>query len=145
MQGVLSLIRRFWLLLVGILVIALIATAFFVGRHTVYQTHPELSNLEQATLILNKVGKLIELPQNEYPQMATIEDADSVRDAQPFLINAQNGDILIVYASAQTALLYRPSTNKLIAVGPVSSEEPSLPEPSEPEVIENENATTTEE
>lgn len=117
----LSLLRRFWLLLVGILFIVFIAAAFFFGRHSVYQAHPELTGTEQATAALTKVSKLIELPQGEVPQMATIEDAESVKTAQPFLANAQNGDILIVYASAQTALLYRPSTNKLIAVGPVDN------------------------
>ena len=54
--------------------------------------------------------------------MATINDAASAKKAQPFLANAQNGDVLIAYPNAQTALLYRPSNNKLIAVGPVNTE-----------------------
>ena len=141
--SLLSLIRRFWLPLVVVVVVALIAGAFFIGRHSVYQTHPELSSTEQAAAILTKVGTLIELPQGEAPQMATIEDAPSLKATQPFLANAQNGDVLIVYASAQMALLYRPSQNKLIAVGPVNSEQPSLPSP--PEETETNHATTTEE
>ena len=140
----LSLIRRFWLPIISILVVILIAAAFFFGRHSVYQAHPELSSTEQAAAILAKVGTLIELPQGEAPQMATIDDAESAKVVQPFLSSAQNGDILIVYASAQIALLYRPSANKLIAVGPITNEQPSITPP-EPEVIEDENATTTDE
>ena len=144
MSSVLLFIRRFWLPLTLIVIVALVATAFFFGRHSVYQAHPELSGAEQAVALLEKVGSLIELPQGEMPQMATIEDAESVKSVQPFLANAQNGDILIVYASAQTALLYRPSTNKLIAVGPVTNEQPSLPAtPEIEEDIETDNATTT--
>lgn len=137
-------IRRFWLAILLLVILALVAGAFFFGRHSVYQAHPELSGAEQATAVLAKVAKLIELPQGEMPQMATIEDAESVKTLQPFLVNAQNGDILIVYATAQTALLYRPSTNKLIAVGPVTNEQPSLPAtPEVEEEIKTDNATTT--
>ena len=137
-----SFLRRFWLPLIIVIVLALIAGAFLFGRHSVYQAHPELTGAEQATAVLTKVSKLIELPQGEAPQMATIEDAESVKTVQPFLANAQNGDILIVYSSAQIALLYRPSENKLIAVGPVTNDQPAAPTPviEEPET---DNATTT--
>jgi hypothetical protein len=148
MQFVLSNIRRFLLpLLIGIGIV-LILGAFFLGRHMVYQAHPELSGQEKATAVLAKVEKLIELPQGEAPQMATIEDAASVKTAQPFLANAQNGDVLIVYASAETALLYRPSTNKLIAVGPVDTSQPKqqvttpAPEPQKTATT-TDHATTT--
>ncbi len=146
MQSVLATIRRFLFpLLIGSGIV-LVLGAFFLGRYMVYQAHPELSGQEKATAVLAKVEKLIELPQGEAPQMATIEDAESVKTAQPFLANAQNGDILIVYASAQTALLYRPSTNKLIAVGPVDNSAPkeqvSVPAP-EPTATSTDHATTT--
>lgn len=143
MRSVISFFRRFWLPIALVLGIALIAAAFFLGRQSVYQSHPELSNQEQAQVILEKVGKLIQLPQGEFPQMATIEDAESVRAAQPFLREATNGDILIVYGQAQIALLYRPSENKLIAVGPVSADTSAPIVEEEPEVIEEDNATTT--
>ncbi|MDR3547796.1 MAG: hypothetical protein P4M11_05960 [Candidatus Pacebacteria bacterium] len=71
---------------------------------------------------MQKVGELIQLPQGGTPTMATITNASAVKSEQPFLANAENGDVLIVYTNAQTAMLYRPSTNKLIAVGPVTSQ-----------------------
>ena len=114
-------IHRFFipiLLLVGIILLAL---AFELGRYTVYQAHPELSSEDQAAQILTKVSALIQLPQDEAPQIATINNAASAKAGQPFLVNAENGDVLIVYSNAGQALLYRPSTDKLIAVGPVAS------------------------
>lgn len=114
-------IRRFffWICLAAALL--LIALAFALGRWSVYSAHPELLGAEQASQILANVGKLIQLPASETPTMATINDAASAKKAQPFLANAENGDILIVYQNAAEALLYRPSTDKLIAVGPVDS------------------------
>ena len=53
------------------------------------------------------------------PTMAIINNATSVKKIQPFLIHANDGDVLIVYQSAGEAILYRPSNNKLISVGPI--------------------------
>lgn len=150
MKSLRTFVRRFWLPLVIVATVLIVGSAFLVGRYSVYQLHPELSDAERAQGVLIKVSKLIELPQGELPQMATIEDAASVKSAQPFLISAQNGDILIVYTQAQTALLYRPSLNKLIAVGPISSEEPApvakkAPVQEVKQKSETTNATSTEE
>ncbi|MFZ1074751.1 MAG: hypothetical protein WAN50_00025 [Minisyncoccia bacterium] len=115
-NSILRFARRsaFW-----IAVILALGASFWLGRYTVYRTHPELSGAEQAAQILANVGKLIQLP-NETPTMATIKDAGSAKRGQPFLVNAENGDILIVYQNPPEALLYRPSTDKLINVGPVN-------------------------
>ncbi|MHB8392546.1 MAG: hypothetical protein ACYDBH_23685 [Acidobacteriaceae bacterium] len=123
-----ALIRRFirfvrayllWSTILAMLVV--IALAFEAGRYSVYHAHPEFSRAEQAQAILEKVGHLIQLPQGETPTLATVSDASAVKKGQPFLSNAADGDILIVYPNAAEALLYRPSTDKLIAVGPVNS------------------------
>lgn len=116
--------RRFLFMVVILAAIAILAGAYELGRMSVYQAHPELSRTEQANAILAKVGKLIKLPTGEIPQMATINDAEGAKKAQPFLINAENGDVLIVYQNAGEALLYRPSSNMLIAVGPVDTAAP---------------------
>lgn len=124
-------ISRFFLWILIVLALALLALAFEGGRYTVYRAHPELSGVEQANEVLKKVGSLIQLPSGETPTMATINDAVSAKKAQPFLVNALNGDILIVYQNAAEAILYRPSSNKLIAVGPVNNagaQEVALPE-----------------
>ncbi|MHB8860609.1 MAG: hypothetical protein ACYC48_02640 [Minisyncoccota bacterium] len=113
-------VRAYLLWSTALAMLVVIALAFEAGRYSVYRTHPEFSRAEQAQAILEKVGHLIQLPQGETPTMATISDASAVKKGQPFLSNAANGDILIVYSNAAEALLYRPSTDKLIAVGPVN-------------------------
>ena len=50
---------------------------------------------------------------------AIINDATLVKKTHPFFVNADNGDVLIVYQSAGEAILYRPSTDKLVSVGSI--------------------------
>ena len=121
MRTIFSIFRRYFLLIIIVVVLAALAAAYELGRASVYRAYPELSSAEQATAVLAKVSALIQLPSGETPTIASITDAASASKTQPFLANAQNGDILIVYAQAKTAYLYRPSTNKLIAVGPIAS------------------------
>ncbi len=116
-------LRRYRGPIVLVLFLALLAGSFALGRYSVYRAHPELAGQDQAAAVLAKVGQLMQLPQGENPSMARVTDAAQVRQAQPFLSEAQNDDILIIYQRAGTAILYRPSTNKLIAVGPVTAQQ----------------------
>ena len=76
----------------------------------------ERLNPEEIQKLLKTVGKLILLPEGE-PLIAAIQDASSLKQAQPFFASSENGDQLLVYADK--AFIYRPSADKLINVGPV--------------------------
>jgi len=67
--------------------------------------------------LLVKVGKLILLPQDEDPLVATIQDVEALVKDAPFYSDAKNGDKLIVYK--QKAIIYDPVSNRLVNVGPV--------------------------
>jgi hypothetical protein len=130
------------------LALIILAGAFELGRYSVYAGHPELAQAEQANAIIARVGKLIQLPTGETPTMATISDAASAKAGQPFLANAANGDVLIVYQNAGVALLYRPSSDKLIAVGPIDTSPQTQSEaqaetPIAPVATSTDDATTT--
>ncbi len=134
-------VRRFAVPLGIVVAIILLGSAFEVGRISVYRAHPEFADADQAAALLKKVGQLIELPANETPTLATINDAASAKQDQPFLAAAENGDVLIVYTNAAEALLYRPSTDKLIAVGPINT---SPADVSHAEAsVKTQNATST--
>ncbi len=79
------------------------------------------SNLtpEQAKGIIDRVGKLVDLPTGEEPTVAVIKDASKLK-SQAFFKNAQNGDIILIYQKAQKAYLYSIKQNKLLDVAPVS-------------------------
>jgi hypothetical protein len=123
-QRIVRLFYRFILLVLLVLLIIIAGGAYLLGRASVYKHYPQLNNLETANETLSKVAQLIQLPQNETPSMVTVDDADAVKK-EPFLSNAKNKDILIVYPSAGMAILYRPATNKLINVGPVNTQAPT--------------------
>jgi hypothetical protein len=66
-----------------------------------------------------QVAKLIALPTDEKPTVATVTDASKVKD-QPFFVNAKNEDKVLIYQKAQKAILFRPSENRIIEVGAVN-------------------------
>jgi len=67
--------------------------------------------------LIEDVSEIMVLP-NETPVIATIENIEEVKD-QPFFKNAQNGDKVLAFIQSKKAILYRPSTNQIIEVGPI--------------------------
>ena len=105
----------------GILLIAAIGFAiyFYIQyQQTQIQLNRSTQSNEQAALI-NEVGKLIVLPSNEQPEIATVSDINKLK-GQSFFINARNGDKVLIYSKAQEAILYDPVANKIVAVGPIA-------------------------
>ena len=66
-----------------------------------------------------EIGQFFQLPTGETPTLATVSDASKVRN-QAFFKDANNGDKVLLYSKAGEAILYRPSTKKIIAVAPVN-------------------------
>lgn len=67
---------------------------------------------EEARVVEN-LGKLIDLPTEEKPTVATVLDKEKLKD-QPFFAKAENGDRLIVYTQNKKAILYRENINKIV-------------------------------
>lgn len=82
--------------------------------------NPQIVAQKQSQELIAKVGKLMDLPQNESPTIATVSDANAARKQSVFFTNAQNGDKVLMYVKAGEAILYRPSTNKIVLVGPLT-------------------------
>lgn len=105
------------LFIIFIVIILSVGAYYFL----IYQKNQTSSNdPTQAAAIetqnlLEKIGKLIELPVGEQPQIATVSDASKLPN-QPFFAKAKNGDKVLIYNISQKAILYRPSINKIIDV-----------------------------
>ncbi len=115
--------KRF-LLVVNVL--ALIALAAFGGYY--FRKYQNLKNnpapasqiaQEEVDRIIAKVDKLYSLPKDEKPSVATVKDKEKLKD-QPFFDKAENDDITLIYSNAKLAILYRPSTDKIINVSSVT-------------------------
>lgn len=82
-------------------------------------TNPQAAAQQQVTDTVNAVGKLVQLPANETPTLATVTDASKLVN-QVFFAKAQNGDKVLIYTQAKVAVLYRPSINKVINIAPLT-------------------------
>lgn len=74
--------------------------------------------------VVDKIGRLIELPAGEDPTIATVTDKTKLAN-QAFFDPAENGDVVLIYTNAKKAYLYRPSANKIIDVAPVNFPTPT--------------------
>lgn len=79
---------------------------------------------DDSVQILKDVGKLMDLPLDETPTIATVQDKTKLEN-QPLLKKAENGDRIIIYTNAKKAILYRPSTKKIIDVVPINTVSPA--------------------
>ncbi len=107
-------------------VVILVAAGFFAYQyiHTRNELNkaknPEQAAKQETQDILDDIGKYLELPSGENPTMATVSNKEKLQ-SQPFFEHAENGDKVLVYTKAQQAILYRPSTKKVIEFAPVNS------------------------
>jgi hypothetical protein len=81
--------------------------------------NPSAAGQNQTQQLIGKVGRLVDLPSGETPTLATVNDASKLKN-QVFFADAQNGDKVLIYNHAGKAVLYRPSTNKIIEYSKVN-------------------------
>ena len=120
--------RRAVILLNGLSILLLvgsIATAvYFYFQYKHAYSANSATSAQEMNAVLASVSKLMELPQNEMPTVATVTDVKKLT-AQDFFKKAQNGDKVLIFQKALRAILYRPSINKIIEVGPIKLDSPA--------------------
>lgn len=82
-------------------------------------SNPQEAARTQVSDAIVKIGQLVDLPSGETPTLATVTDPSRLKD-QAFFANAKVGDQVLIYTQAKRAILYRPSTNKIIEIAPVN-------------------------
>lgn len=73
----------------------------------------------EVDMLITEVGKLLALPTDEKPTVATITDVEKLKE-QVFFKSAANGDKVLIYTKAKKAILYRPTEKKIVEVGAVN-------------------------
>lgn len=102
--------KRRRLMILGIIILTLIGlVVLFAARQNTART-------ADARLI-QSVSNMVVLPDDETPTVSTVVDKTQLD--QPFLSDAENGDKVLLYFKAGKAVVYRPSSGKIVNIGPL--------------------------
>jgi lipopolysaccharide export system protein LptC len=110
-------------LVVGVLVILLLvvgtAAGYFYKQLDEIKKNPNKVANDETNAVIAAVSKLIVVPTDEQPTVATVTDPSKLKD-QAFFTNAKTGNKVLIYTKAKKAILYDPVSNKIVEVAPVS-------------------------
>jgi hypothetical protein len=112
-------IKNILLIIVALVVLLSLAIFLLIARGN-SQIDPNLAIERETAALTHRIGKFMELPSGEQPTLVTVTDRAKLK-GQVFFENAQNGDKLLVYPKAKKAILYRPTTGKIIEVTNLTS------------------------
>lgn len=80
---------------------------------------PEMKIEKTSEVLSDKVNKLVRLAIPEEPNVFVI-NGNTPRN-QPFLVEAKNGDVLLLYLKNKKAILYDPQVNQILKIGPLAT------------------------
>lgn len=107
---------------VALTVILLGTTGYFYYQYQKLAKTPAASQIntqEEARKLSAEIGKLMLLPKDEIPTVATVTDIDKLKD-QLFFKNAKNGNKVLIYPNSKLAIVYDPMAKLIVNVGPVN-------------------------
>lgn len=109
-------------IIIFIIIIVLLGVAgYFFYQYQMTQgllNNPEKATQVETDNIISAVGKIYNMP-NETPTVATVSDKEKL-SGQKFFESAENGDKVLLFEKNKKAILYRPSTNQIIEIGPIN-------------------------
>lgn len=109
-------------LLLSLVIILLGTTGYFYYQFHKLSKSPiaaQITAQEEAQKLATDIGKLMLLPKDEVPTVATITDIDKLKD-QLFFRNATNGNKVLIYPNFKLAIVYDPKANLIVNVGPIN-------------------------
>ena len=106
-------------IIIGLMLLLILSVTVSVYFYQEATTNPQKEAEKELQETIEAVGKLMVLPVDETPTLATVSDPEKLRD-QSFFANAKKGDRVLIYSSSRKAILYSPSLNKIIEVSPLN-------------------------
>lgn len=109
-------------LVLGVLLILATGVAgyfYYQSRHAA-----QIADSKEIEELTKTIGKFMELPEGEAPTLATVTDREKLAD-QTFFLKAENGDKVLIYSQSGKAILYRPSSGKIVDVTTVNVNQPT--------------------
>ncbi len=99
--------------------ISIAAATYFFIRFNQLKNNPSVLAQSETETLVARVSKLVALPQNEVPTVATVSEPELLKN-QPFFANAKKGDKVLIYTKSQKAILYDPAENKIIEIASIN-------------------------
>ena len=96
-------------------IVALVFAGFMYFQIVELKKSPQTALAKETKDLVAKVSKLVVLPADEQPTIATVALKD-----QPFFVNAQKGDKVLIYTNSKKAFLYSVTLNKMLDVAPLN-------------------------
>ena len=112
--------RWFTPVLLAVTLVSLSTAGYYYTQVQRLSEKVPLASNDELAEIMAKVGRLVVLPSDEQPTLATVSDPELLRD-QPFFAQAKKGDKVLVYSKAQKVILYDPVADKIIEVAPINN------------------------
>jgi hypothetical protein len=103
----------------GLAVVVVIGAGVGYYIYTSSHQSPQQAQQKEIDSLVAAVGKLMVLPSDEQPVIATVADPAKLKD-QPFFANAKVGSKVLIYNKAKKAILYDPVGGRIIDVAPLS-------------------------
>lgn len=94
------------------------------GSLWLFRSKPVKLAAAEQQAVMQQVAQLAVVPSGETPSITTVINKAEVKQA--FLQNAENGDKVLLYFQAGRAIVYRPSTHKIVNMGPLDQPIPSV-------------------
>ena len=107
----------YFILIPSVLVSGLLLASYH-QKYTEIKDDPEMYTQQSVQELISDVSKLMVLPENETPTVATVSDPAKLKEL-PFFEKAKAGDRLIIYMQARKAILYDAKENKILEVAPL--------------------------
>lgn len=101
-------------IVLGLFLSVCILSIFFIPFNKDVHENKDTETLQ----ITTRVGKLMILPTDEVPMIATIVDLSKLK-GQIFFKGARIGDKVLIYKRAQKVILYDPNMNKIVSFAPL--------------------------
>ena len=129
--------KMFKVVIPAVALAAIIVAGYFYSQVRMLKQNPQAAAEQEVATLIAKISKLVVLPAEETPTVATVSDLEALKD-QAFFAQAQNGDKVLIYAEAKKAILYSVEMNKIIDVAPlnIGDQKAATPPPATPEDID---------
>ena len=107
-----------------LLVLSLLAIFYLYKKLDYINKNPNQVAQNEIQTIVDKVGKLMILPKDELPTVATITNLETLKETYKdvlFFANAKVGDKILIYIKSGVAILYDPIKNIIVESGPIKN------------------------